>query len=85
MSVENRNFYREFRDSSSKIIARGRGDETEIPTPFRKENVVPDFSTFMLFAAVSLVLTTTPGPDILLVASRSVSQGRSAGSSHMQE
>jgi len=40
---------------------------------------MPDFSTFMLFAAASLVLTATPGPDMLLIASRSVSQGRSAG------
>jgi threonine/homoserine/homoserine lactone efflux protein len=40
---------------------------------------MPEFSTFMLFAAASLVLTATPGPDMLLIASRSVSQGRSAG------
>ncbi len=40
---------------------------------------MPDSSTFMLFAAASLVLTATPGPDMLLIASRSVSQGRSAG------
>ncbi|MUZ65002.1 LysE family translocator [Agrobacterium vitis] len=40
---------------------------------------MPDFSTIMLFAAASLVLTATPGPDMLLIASRSVSQGRSAG------
>lgn len=40
---------------------------------------MPDLSTFMLFAAASLVLTATPGPDMLLIASRSVSQGRSAG------
>lgn len=40
---------------------------------------MPDFSTFMLFAAAALVLTATPGPDMLLIASRSVSQGRSAG------
>lgn len=40
---------------------------------------MPDFSTFMLFAAASLVLTATPGPDMLLIASRSLSQGRSAG------
>ncbi|GLS17921.1 amino acid transporter [Labrys miyagiensis] len=40
---------------------------------------MPDFSTFVLFAAASLVLTATPGPDMLLIASRSVSQGRSAG------
>lgn len=40
---------------------------------------MPDFSTFILFAAAALVLTATPGPDMLLIASRSVSQGRSAG------
>ncbi|TWC74284.1 MULTISPECIES: LysE family translocator [Rhizobium/Agrobacterium group] len=40
---------------------------------------MPDFPTFILFAAASLVLTATPGPDMLLIASRSVSQGRSAG------
>lgn len=40
---------------------------------------MPDISTLTLFAAASLVLTATPGPDMLLIASRSVSQGRSAG------
>lgn len=40
---------------------------------------MPDFSTLVLFAAAALVLTATPGPDMLLIASRSVSQGRSAG------
>ncbi|WP_416407531.1 LysE family translocator [Agrobacterium rosae] len=40
---------------------------------------MPDFSTLMLFVAAALVLTATPGPDMLLIASRSVSQGRSAG------
>ncbi|MDK4714858.1 LysE family translocator [Rhizobium sp. CNPSo 4039] len=40
---------------------------------------MPDFSTIILFAAAALVLTATPGPDMLLIASRSVSQGRSAG------
>ncbi|MGN6776270.1 LysE family translocator [Rhizobium sp.] len=40
---------------------------------------MPDFSTIILFAAATLVLTATPGPDMLLIASRSVSQGRSAG------
>ena len=33
----------------------------------------------MLFAAACVVLTATPGPDMLLIASRSISQGRSAG------
>ena len=40
---------------------------------------MPDLSTLMLFAAACLVLTATPGPDMLLIASRSISQGRSAG------
>lgn len=40
---------------------------------------MPDFSMIMLFAAASVVLTATPGPDMLLIASRSVSQGRAAG------
>lgn len=40
---------------------------------------MPDLSTLMLFAAASLVLTATPGPDMLLIASRSLSQGRAAG------
>ncbi|BBD40076.1 amino acid transporter [Aminobacter sp. Y103A] len=40
---------------------------------------MPGLSTLMLFAAASVVLTATPGPDMLLIASRSISQGRSAG------
>src|ERR1041385_6616945 len=40
---------------------------------------MPDFSTIMLFAAAAVVLAATPGPDMLLIASRSVSQGRAAG------
>ncbi|GAU80325.1 LysE family translocator [Bosea sp. BIWAKO-01] len=40
---------------------------------------MPDFTTLMLFAGACLVLTATPGPDMLLIASRSISQGRSAG------
>jgi threonine/homoserine/homoserine lactone efflux protein len=40
---------------------------------------MPDFSTIILFAAAALVLTATPGPDMLLIASRSISQGRAAG------
>ena len=40
---------------------------------------MPDFSTLMIFAGAALVLTATPGPDMLLIASRSVSQGCSAG------
>ncbi len=40
---------------------------------------MPDFSTIMLFSAACVVLTATPGPDMLLIASRSISQGRVAG------
>ncbi|WP_431322375.1 LysE family translocator [Rhizobium sp. YTU87027] len=40
---------------------------------------MPDFSTIILFAVAALVLTATPGPDMLLIASRSISQGRAAG------
>lgn len=40
---------------------------------------MPDLSTIMLFAAAAVVLTATPGPDMLLIASRSISQGRTAG------
>ncbi|MBR8116405.1 LysE family translocator [Burkholderia cenocepacia] len=38
-----------------------------------------DFSTLALFSGACLALTITPGPDMLLIASRSVSQGRRAG------
>src|SRR4249919_2673658 len=40
---------------------------------------MPDFATLVLFAVACLALTATPGPDMLLIASRSVSQGRTAG------
>lgn len=40
---------------------------------------MPDLHTLALFALACLALTSTPGPDMLLIASRSVSQGRSAG------
>ena len=36
-------------------------------------------STLLLFAAASLALAITPGPDMLLLLSRSVVQGRKAG------
>ena len=38
-----------------------------------------DFATLALFAAAALALCATPGPDMLLIASRSVSQGRASG------
>ncbi|MBV8191382.1 MAG: LysE family translocator [Alphaproteobacteria bacterium] len=40
---------------------------------------MPDLSTLALFAAACLALTATPGPDMLLIASRSVSQGKASG------
>jgi threonine/homoserine/homoserine lactone efflux protein len=40
---------------------------------------MPDFTTLALFAAACLALTATPGPDMLLIASRSISQGRASG------
>ncbi len=38
-----------------------------------------DLSTLVLFATACLALTMTPGPDMLLIASRSASQGRASG------
>jgi len=40
---------------------------------------MPDISTLALFAVACLALTATPGPDMLLIASRSASQGRASG------
>jgi threonine/homoserine/homoserine lactone efflux protein len=40
---------------------------------------MPDIATLAIFAAACLALTATPGPDMLLIASRSLSQGRAAG------
>ena len=40
---------------------------------------MPDLSTLALFAVACLALTATPGPDMLLIASRSASQGHGAG------
>jgi threonine/homoserine/homoserine lactone efflux protein len=37
------------------------------------------FSTLALFSGACLALTMTPGPDMMLIASRSASQGRAAG------
>ncbi|MEN9658475.1 MAG: hypothetical protein RL571_1940 [Pseudomonadota bacterium] len=37
------------------------------------------FSTMLIFSAAALVLTVTLGPDMLLIASSSVSQGKRAG------
>lgn len=38
-----------------------------------------DLSTLALFAVACLALTATPGPDMLLIASRSASQGKASG------
>jgi threonine/homoserine/homoserine lactone efflux protein len=38
-----------------------------------------DVHTLLLFSLACLALTATPGPDMLLIASRSIAQGRSAG------
>ena len=40
---------------------------------------MPDLSTLALFAAACLALTATPGTDMILIVSRSVSQGQGAG------
>lgn len=40
---------------------------------------MPDLNTLLLFSAAALALTMTPGPDMLLIASRSAAQGRAAG------
>jgi threonine/homoserine/homoserine lactone efflux protein len=40
---------------------------------------MPDVSTLLLFAAACLALTATPGPDMLLIASRSATQGSTSG------
>lgn len=38
-----------------------------------------DTSSMLLFAAATLVLNLTPGPDMLYVLARSLGQGRAAG------
>jgi threonine/homoserine/homoserine lactone efflux protein len=40
---------------------------------------MPDLTTLLLFATACVALTATPGPDMLLIASRSVSQGHRSG------
>ncbi|MCD5361031.1 MULTISPECIES: LysE family translocator [Chromobacterium] len=40
---------------------------------------MPDLSTLLLFSLACVALAATPGPDMLLIASRSASQGRQAG------
>lgn len=41
---------------------------------------MPDPTTLMLFVGAFLVLTATPGPDLLLITSSSTSQGGAPGS-----
>jgi threonine/homoserine/homoserine lactone efflux protein len=41
--------------------------------------MMPDWPTIWIFAAASFALAVTPGPDMLLVAARSATQGRMAG------
>lgn len=38
-----------------------------------------DYSTIAPFSLAALALTASPGPDTLLIASRSAAQGRAAG------
>jgi threonine/homoserine/homoserine lactone efflux protein len=40
---------------------------------------VPDRSTFLVFALASLALVVAPGPNLIYIVTRSVSQGRRAG------
>jgi threonine/homoserine/homoserine lactone efflux protein len=40
---------------------------------------MPEIATLLIFSTAAFVLTVTPGPDMLLIASRSASQGRIAG------
>lgn len=40
---------------------------------------MPDLNTLLLFSIAAFALTITPGPDMLLIASRTAAQGRAAG------
>lgn len=40
---------------------------------------MPDAHSLLLFAGAGLLLNLTPGPDVLYILGRSISQGRSAG------
>jgi len=40
---------------------------------------MPDLETFLLFAVASLVLVIVPGPAVVYILTRSISQGRTAG------
>lgn len=41
--------------------------------------IMMDTATLLTFAAAAFALAVTPGPDMLLVMTRSVAQGRVAG------
>lgn len=60
------------------------GDVWLPPTPaFRRllmnATFLPDWPTFLQFAAAAFVLAATPGPDMTLFVGRSISEGRLAG------
>src|SRR4029077_2933263 len=64
-----------FRPLSNRNISNRGANEKS-----RAEGVrVPDLPTLVLFATACLALTATPGPDMLLIASRSVGQGPVSG------
>ena len=44
---------------------------------------VPDLATLAQFAVASVILAITPGPDMTLFVSRTLSQGRAAGLASM--
>ncbi len=47
------------------------------------EHRVPSLTTFLLFALATFLLTVSPGPGVLYVTARSLSQGRAAGFASM--
>jgi threonine/homoserine/homoserine lactone efflux protein len=40
---------------------------------------MPDLAQFLTFAAATLILNLTPGPDMMYIIARSLGQGRRAG------
>ena len=66
------------------------GAETSLRHMLRKASiallhdlVVPSPTTFALFALATFLLTVSPGPGVLYVTARTVSQGRAAGFASM--
>src|SRR5579864_724043 len=49
----------------------------------RLEAVMPALTTLLLFALATFLLTVSPGPGVLYVVARSLSQGRKAGFASM--